>query len=199
VSSPVVIRRSELGLLSRASHLLYKVSSSIVIRRSELGLLSWPSHLLFKVSSLFIGGRILLQLRCFKVASKFSTTMWTWERLLPLITWKEKAVVHSLQSSISISMFGSSAPFWLTAPPTPTLFGVFAFQHIWSPFITGVCTPSIRCLYNSSSFHPCMYWKDLRLLSSSRAQETSCCTTSNSLCSELHLGTLLLLAPVVSL
>jgi len=77
VSSPVVIRRSELGLLSRPSHLLYKVSSPIVIRRSELGLLSWPSHLLSKVSSLFIGGRILFQLRCFKVASKFSTTMWT--------------------------------------------------------------------------------------------------------------------------
>jgi len=37
------------------------------------------------------------------------------------------------------------------------------------------------------------------LLSSSRAQETSCCTNFNSLYSELHLGTLLLLAPVVSL
>jgi hypothetical protein len=49
------------------------------------------------------------------------------------------------------------------------------------------------------SFHPCMHWKGLRLLSSSRAQETSCCTNFNSLCSELHLGTLLLLAPVVSL
>jgi hypothetical protein len=44
-----------------------------------------------------------------------------------------------------------------------------------------------------------MYWKGLRLLSSSRAQETSCCINSNSLCSELHLGTLLLLAHVVSL
>jgi len=44
-----------------------------------------------------------------------------------------------------------------------------------------------------------MHWKGLRLLSSSRAQETSCCTNFNSLCSELHLGTLLLLAPVVSL
>jgi hypothetical protein len=38
----------------------------------------------------------------------------------------------------------------LSAPPTPTLFGVFAFQHRRSPFITGVCTPSIRCLCNSS-------------------------------------------------
>jgi hypothetical protein len=41
-------------------------------------------------------------------------------------------------------------PFCLTAPPTLTLFGVFAFQHRRSPFITGVCIPSIRCLYNSS-------------------------------------------------
>jgi hypothetical protein len=41
-------------------------------------------------------------------------------------------------------------PFCLTAPPTPTLFGVFAFHHRWSPFITGVSTPSIRCLCNSS-------------------------------------------------
>ena len=40
--------------------------------------------------------------------------------------------------------------FYLTAPPTPTLFGVFAFHHRRSPFITGVCTPSIRCLCNSS-------------------------------------------------
>jgi hypothetical protein len=47
-------------------------------------------------------------------------------------------------------MFGASTPFCLTAPPTPTLFGVFAFHHRWSPFITGVCTPSIRCLCNSS-------------------------------------------------
>jgi hypothetical protein len=41
-------------------------------------------------------------------------------------------------------------PFCLTAPPTPTLFGVFVFHHRRSPFITGVCTPSIRCLCNSS-------------------------------------------------
>ena len=45
-----------------------------------------------------------------------------------------------------------------------------------------------------------MHWKGPHLLPLSRAQETSCCTTfSHSLCSELHLGTLLLLAPVVSL
>jgi len=90
--------------------------------------------------------------------------------------------------------------FCLIAPSTPTLFGVFAFHHRRSPFITDVCTPSIRCLYNNSSFHPCMHWKGLRLLSSSRAQETSCCTQlSHNLCSELHLGTLLLFAPIVSL
>jgi len=47
-------------------------------------------------------------------------------------------------------MFGASVLFCLTAPPTPTLFGVFAFQHRRSPFITGVCTPLIRCLCNSS-------------------------------------------------
>jgi hypothetical protein len=47
-------------------------------------------------------------------------------------------------------MFGASVPFCLTAPSTPTLFGVFAFHHRRSPFITGVCTPSIRCLCNSS-------------------------------------------------
>jgi hypothetical protein len=35
------------------------------------------THLPSKVSSLFIGGHILLQLRCFKVAPKVSTTMWT--------------------------------------------------------------------------------------------------------------------------
>ena len=68
-----------------------------------------------------------------------------------------------------------------------------------SPFIGG-CTPLIRCFCNSSSFHPCMHWKCPRLLPLSRAQETSCCTTfSHSLYSELHLGTLLLLAPIVSL
>jgi hypothetical protein len=41
-------------------------------------------------------------------------------------------------------------PFCLTAPPTPTLFGVIAFHHRRSPFITGVCNPSIRCFCNSS-------------------------------------------------
>jgi len=54
-------------------------------------------------------------------------------------------------------------------------------------------------LLQQLSFHPCMHWKGLCLLSSSRAQETFYCTNFNSLCSELHLGTLLLLASVVSL
>jgi hypothetical protein len=45
-----------------------------------------------------------------------------------------------------------------------------------SPFIGGR-TPLIRCFCNSSSFHPCMR-KGLRLLSSSRAQETSYYTIS---------------------
>ena len=58
-------------------HTFFKVSSPIVMGRSEMELLSRPSHLLSKVSSPFIGGRILLQLRCFKVAPKVSTTMWT--------------------------------------------------------------------------------------------------------------------------
>jgi len=50
---------------------------TLTLGRFELGLLSWPSHLLSKVSSPSIGGRILLQLRCIKVAPKVSTTMWT--------------------------------------------------------------------------------------------------------------------------
>jgi len=63
-------------------------------------------------------------------------------------------------------------PFYLTAPPTPTLFGVFAFHHRRSPFITGVYTPSIRCLCNSSLsilacigkvFACCLYQEHKRL------------------------------------
>jgi len=62
--------------------------------------------------------------------------------------------------------------FYLTAPPTPTLFGVFAFHHRRLPFITGVCTPSIRCLCNSSLsiiacigkvFACCLYQEHKRL------------------------------------
>jgi hypothetical protein len=47
-------------------------------------------------------------------------------------------------------MFGASMPFCLTALPTPTLFGVFVFHHRRLLCITGICTPSIRCFYNSS-------------------------------------------------
>ena len=145
-------------------HTFSKVSSPVVMGRSELGLFSWPTHLPSEVSL---------------VAPRFSTTMWIWERLLPLTTQKEKVAVHSSQSFTSISMFGALclSSLCLTAPPTPSLFGVFVF-HRRSPFITDVCTPSIRCLYNSSSFLPCMHWKGLRLLPLSRAQETSCCTQS---------------------
>jgi hypothetical protein len=108
-------------------------------------------------------------------------------------------VVYSSQSFISISMFGASVPFCLTAPPTPTLFGVFAFHHRRSSFITSVCTPSIRCFYNSSLsiltcigkvFACCLHQEHKRL---------PVVQLLHSLCSELHLGTLLLLALVVSL
>ena len=96
-------------------------------------------------------------------------------------------------------MFGASTSFYLIAPPTPTLFGVFAF-HRRSPFITGVRTPSIRCLYNSSSFHPCMHWKGPCVLSFIQStRDFLLYNFSHSLYSKLHLGTLLLLAPVVSL
>jgi len=71
--------------------------------------------------------------------------------------------------AISFSMFGASMPFCLIAPPTPTLFGVFAFHRRSHPLN--------KCFCNSSSFHPCMHWKGPRLLPLSRAQETSCCTT----------------------
>jgi len=108
-------------------------------------------------------------------------------------------VVHSSQSSISISIFRASTPFYLTAPPTPTLFSVFTFHHRRSPFITGICTPSIRCLRNNflsiiacieKVFACCLYQEHKRL---------PIIQPLHSLCSELHLGTLLLLAPVVSL
>jgi len=90
-------------------------------------------------------------------------------------------------------------PFCLTAPPTPTLFSVFAFHHRRSSFITGVCTPSIRCLCNNSLsilacigkvFACCLHQEHKRL---------HVVQLLHSLCSKLHLGTLLLFAPVVSL
>ena len=114
-----------------------------------------------------------------------------------MITQKEKVMVYSSQSSTSISMFGASTPFCLIAPLIPTLFGVFAFYHRQS-FYHRRLHPLNQVLIQHLSFHPCMYLKGLRLLLLSRAQET-CCTTSNSLYSKLHLGTLLLFAHVVSL
>ena len=89
--------------------------------------------------------------------------------------------------------------FCLTAPPTPTIFGVFAFHHRRSLFITDFCTPSIRCLHNSSLsilacigkvFTCCLHQEHKRL---------PVVQLLHSLCSELHLGTLFLLAPIVSL
>jgi hypothetical protein len=62
VSSPVVMGRSELGLILWPSHLLSEVSSLVVIRRSELGLILWPAHLLSEVSPLVVMRRSDLEL-----------------------------------------------------------------------------------------------------------------------------------------
>jgi len=67
---------SELGSY-HSPHTFSKVSLPVIMWRSELRLILWPAHLLSKVSSSFIGGCILFQLRYFKVALKFSTTIWT--------------------------------------------------------------------------------------------------------------------------
>jgi len=40
--------------------------------------------------------------------------------------------------------------FLLDSSTYTTLFGVFAFHHRRLPCVTGICTPSIRCLCNSS-------------------------------------------------
>jgi hypothetical protein len=108
-------------------------------------------------------------------------------------------VVYSSQSSIPISMFRASTPFCLTAPPTPTLFGVFVFQHMRSPFITGVCTPSIRCLYNSSLSILACIGKVFACYLHQEHKRLPVVQPLHSLCSKLHLGTLLLLALVVSI
>jgi hypothetical protein len=79
----------------------------------------------------------------------------------------------------------------LTAPSTPTLFLVS------SPFIGGH-TPLIRCLCNSSSFHPCI-GKVFACCLHQEHKRLPVVQPLHSLCSKLHLGTLLLLAPVVSL
>ena len=77
VSFFVVMRRSELGLILWPSHLLFKVSSLVVMRRSELGLILWPAHLLLRCLRSSWSGLILLHWRCFNVALRFYTTMWT--------------------------------------------------------------------------------------------------------------------------
>jgi hypothetical protein len=81
---------STLGVLNLGSyhgpHTFSKVSSLVVIRRSELGSFQGP-HTFSKVSSPFIGGHILLQLGCIKVAPKNSLPpCGLWKRSLPLIT-----------------------------------------------------------------------------------------------------------------
>ena len=86
----------------------------------------------------------------------------------------------------------------LTAPPTPTLFGVFAFQHRRSPFITCVCTPSIRCLCNSSLSILACIGKVFAYYLHQEHKRLPVVQLLHSLCSELHLRTLLFLAPVVS-
>ena len=110
VSPPVVMRRSVLGLLSWPTHLLFEVSLLVVMQRFLLGLVSWPTHLLPEVSPLIVMWRFVLGLVSWPihllpevspsvmkrshppssgmslVAPRFSTTMWTWERSLPLIT-----------------------------------------------------------------------------------------------------------------
>jgi len=96
-------------------------------------------------------------------------------------------------------MFGASTPLCLIAPLTPTLFGVFAFHHRQSPFIPNVCTPSIRCLYNSSLSILACIGKVFACCHHQEHKRLPIVHPLHSLCSELHLGTLLLLAPVVSL
>jgi len=81
VSSPVVVGQSDLGLISWPSHLLSKVSSPIVMGRSKLGLILWPAHLLLRCLCSSWNGLILLHRRCFNMALRFSTTMWTIEEI----------------------------------------------------------------------------------------------------------------------
>jgi len=90
-------------------------------------------------------------------------------------------------------------PFCLIAPPTPTLFGVFTFHHRRSPFFIGVCTPSIRCFYNSSLSILACIGKVFACCLHQDYKRLPVVQSLHSLYSELDLGTLLLLAPVVSL
>ena len=125
--------------------------------------------------------------------------MWTMGEITATDYIKRESCGTLIQSSTSISMFGAFAPFFLTAPPTPTLFGVFAFQHMRSPFITGVCTPSIRCLYNSSLSILTCIGKVFACYLHQEHKRLPVVQPLHSLCSKLHLGTLLLLALVVSI
>jgi len=83
-------------------------------------------------------------------------------------------------------------PFCLITPPTPTLFGVFAFHRRSHPLnyvlLQQLIFPSLHALERSSLVAFIKSTRDFLLYN-----------FSHSLCSELHLGTLLLLASVVSL
>ena len=87
-----------------------------------------------------------------KWLQKFSTTMWTMRDRCHWLHRKRKLWYTPRNPPprfLCLELLRLSSSH-LTAPPAPTLFGVFAFQLRRSPFITGVCTPSIRCFYNSS-------------------------------------------------
>jgi len=65
VSPPIVMRLSKLGLIWWSSHLPSEVSLPVIMRRFELGLISWPSHLLLRCLRLSSwGGHILLHRGC---------------------------------------------------------------------------------------------------------------------------------------
>jgi len=142
-----------MALTPSLSHLLSKVSSPVVMGQSDPGLISRPSHLFSKVSSPFIGSRILLQLRCFKVAPKILYHHVHYGRDYCHWLHRKRKLRYTPRNPpprfLCLELLRLSS-LRLTAPPTSTLFGVFAFHHRRSPFITGVCTPSIRCLYNNS-------------------------------------------------
>jgi len=110
-------------------------------------------------------------------------------------------VVLSSQSSISFPMFGASAPFIIavTAPPTPTLFGVFAFQHKRPPFITVFSPPQLGASTTAHLSILACIGKVFACCLQQEHKRLPVVHPLHSLCFELHLGTLLLLALVVSL
>ena len=67
------------------------------------------------------------------------------------------------QSSILISMFGASTPFYLIAPPTPI--PLVSSPFIGGRFLSQAFTPLNQVPPQQLSFHPCMHWKGLRMLS----------------------------------